>query len=143
MLTISGKALGRKKPLFADWSIPLPVELDKGGAGVQLRDVVSSIVRSEVAAFKKRQSDRQFLRALTAKQIEEGVNKGKIEIGVSDVPLQTVDEDEAVAAALQAFEDGLYLVVVDDEEQRSLNSQIPIHGDSRITFIRLTLLAGG
>ena len=32
MLTISGKALGKKKPLFADWSIPFPPDLGDGGA---------------------------------------------------------------------------------------------------------------
>jgi hypothetical protein len=30
MITISGKALGRKKPLFADWSIPFPPDAVMG-----------------------------------------------------------------------------------------------------------------
>lgn len=141
MLTIQGKALGRKKPLFADWSVPFPPEFTDGG--VTLRDVITSIVRSEVEAFRKRQSDRQFLKALTAAEIDVAAQSGKIVMGESEVPRQEVDPDFAIGTALQAFEDGLYLVIVDDEEQRDLDRQIYLQDDSRITFVRLTLLAGG
>jgi hypothetical protein len=141
MLTISGKALGRKKPLFADFSVPPPDDL--GDGGVTLRDVLDRVVRSEVAAFRKRQENRQFLRALTAREIEAGAEAGKIDSGGSEVPLQDVDDDEAVAAALTAFEDGIYLVVIDGQDYRELDAQVHLEPDSRLTFVRLTLLAGG
>ena len=142
MLTISGKALGRKKPLFADFSVPPPANLAEGG-GATLRDLLECIVRGEVAAFRRRQEHRQFLRALTAREIEAGAEAGKIEAGGSEVPLQQVDEEQAVAAALTAFEDGLYLVVLDGQEERDLDAQVFLQPDSRLTFVRLTLLAGG
>jgi hypothetical protein len=44
---------------------------------------------------------------------------------------------------LQAFEDGLYLVVLDGQEQRSLDAQLFLQPDSRVAFVRLTMLAGG
>lgn len=141
MPIISGKALGRKKPLFDDFSVPLPPNPGEGGR--TLRQLISQIVCGEVAAFQKRQHDRQFLRALTAREIEEGAAKGKIESGGSEVAPQQVDPDEAVGTALQAFEDGLFLVVLDGEEKRSLDEQIYVNEESRITFVRLTLLAGG
>jgi len=141
MLTISGKALGQRKPLFADFSIPLPPDLGDGGA-VTLRDLIGRIVRAEVEAFRQRQEERRLLKALTAKQIAEGAQRGKIDSGGSDLD-QQVDVEEAIGTALQAFEDGLYLVVIDDQEQRSLDAQVFLKPDSRITFLRLTLLAGG
>jgi len=55
---------------------------------------------------------------------------------------QNVDEEQAVGAALQAFEDGLYLVVLDGAEQRDLDKQVFLHADSRITFVRLAMLSG-
>jgi len=113
------------------------------GEGIVLRDVITRIVHEEVAAFKQRQSDRQLVRALTARDIQAGAEKGKIEMGGSEIPTQPVDEETAVGAALQAFEDGLYLVVIDEQEHRRLDSQVYMKPDSRITFIRLTLLAGG
>jgi hypothetical protein len=60
MITIQGKALGRKKPLFADWSTPFPPDLGDGGS-LTLRDLVSRVVRTEVEAFKKRQQERRLL----------------------------------------------------------------------------------
>jgi hypothetical protein len=142
MLTISGKALGRKKPLFADFSVPPPDDLPDDGS-LTLRDLLERIVRGEVAAFRERQENRQFIRVLTAREIEAGAEAGKIDSGGSEVPLQKVDEEEAVAAALTAFDDGLYLVVLDGQEQRSLDAQIYLQPDSRLTFVRLALLAGG
>lgn len=141
MLTISGKALGRKKPLFADWSLPIPPEMG-GSGGVTLRDLVARVVRAEVEAFRRRQSDRQMFRVLTAKEIADGANKGKIQMGGSDLD-QEVDEEEAIAAALQAFEDGLYLVILDGIEHKQLDQQVYLHPETRMTFLRLTLLAGG
>lgn len=141
MLTIRGKALGRKKPLFADWSIPFPPDLGDGGS-LTLRDLIGRVVRAEVEAFRKRQQERRLFRALTEKQIQEGATKGKIESGGSDLA-QKVDADEAVATALEAFEDGLYLVVVDEQEQRSLDAQVYLQPDSKVAFVRLVMLAGG
>src|SRR5262245_19438550 len=109
MLTISGKALGRKKPLFADFSIPFPPDLGDGGA-ITLRDLISRVVKNEVEAFKQRQEDRKLVRALTARQIEEGATRGKIDMGGRDLD-QNIDVEVALGTALQAFEDGLYLVI--------------------------------
>jgi hypothetical protein len=143
MLTISGKALGKKKPLFDDFSVPFPPDLDPGeGGSLTLRDILSRIVRGEVQAFKTRQEERRLLRALTSSDIEKGAERGKIEMGGSDLA-QKVDEEEAIGAALQAFEDGLYLVVVDGAEQKSLDAQVWLKPDSRIAFVRLVMLAGG
>jgi hypothetical protein len=141
MLTISGKALGRKKPLFADFSVPFPPELGDGGA-LTLRDLIGRVVRHEVEAFKQRQEERKLFRALTARQIEQGAAKGKVDLGGRDLD-QKVDVEEAIGTALEAFEDGLYLVVVDGSEQRSLDAQVFLQPDSRLAFVRLTMLAGG
>lgn len=142
MITISGKVLGKKKPLFADWSIPLPPNLGEGGS-TSLRDIIGRVVRAEVAAFKARQKDQQTFTTLTARKIQEGAAKGKITSGGSEVGLQNVDEDTAVGVALQAFEDGLYLVIVDGEEKKSLDDVVFMKEDSGIAFVRLTMLAGG
>jgi hypothetical protein len=143
MLTISGRAVGRKKPLFADWSVPFPPDLRPDGDRLTLRDLIARVVRAEVAAFKQRQQERQLFRALTEGEIAQKLLKGKVESGGSEAGKQEVDEEQAVAVALEAFADGLYLVVVDDEEQRDLDREVYLKPDSRLTFIRLTMLAGG
>jgi hypothetical protein len=54
-----------------------------------------------------------------------------------------VDVDTAVETAVQAFEDGLYVVFVDDQEQAELDAELWLKPDSRMKFVRLTFLAGG
>jgi hypothetical protein len=142
MLTVTGKAVGRKKPLFADFSVAPPADLG-GDEGITLRRLIEHVVRAEVAAFEQRQRDRLDLSVLSARDIDEGLEKGKITSGGSEVGIQNVDADAAVGTALTAFEDGLFLVVVDEEQHRELDRQVFLQPDSRVTFIRLTLLAGG
>ena len=142
MLTIDAIVLGRKKPLFSDWSVALPPDAGDGGEPWTLRRLITQIVLTEVAAFRERQEERKVIKALTAAQIDQGVAKGKVDMGGRDLK-QNVDPDAAVAAALQAFEDGIYLVVLDGEEQRDLDKEIFVQPDSRVTFVRLALLSGG
>jgi hypothetical protein len=140
MAVVQGKSLGQKRPLFADFSTPLEFA---GEAAPPLRDVIAAIVRDQVRQFQDRQAQRQFLRALTERELAAGAERGKIESGGSDVPPQAVDPDVAVETALTAFEDGLYLVVVDEQPIQRLDERVAIRSDSQITFVRLTLLAGG
>jgi hypothetical protein len=141
MITISGKTLGQKKPLFADWSIPFPPELGDGGA-ITLRDLIGRVVRAEAEAFNRRQKEAQLVHALTARDIEKGAAKGKIDAGGRE-SRQEADVEDAIGTALQAFEDGLYLVVLDGTEQRDLDAQVFLQPDSQVAFVRLAMLAGG
>lgn len=142
MITIAGKALGQRRPLFEDWSIPFPPDLRGEGDELTVRDLIARVVRSEVASFRERQEERKLARVLSAGQIADAAARGKVDMGGRDLG-QSVDDDQAVAAALQAFEDGLYLVVLDGLELRDLDRRVFLNPDSRLTFIRLALLAGG
>jgi len=142
MITVTGKSLGQRQKLFSDFSIPAAPEHGEEG-GMTLRKLISRIVTEQVKQFKERQDQRQFLRVLTERQIAESAEKGKIESGESEVGKQKVDVEEAVGTAHEAFEDGLYFVIVDDEQIEKIDQQVYLKPDSRVTFIRLTPLAGG
>jgi len=137
MLLVQGKALGRKKPLFDDFSVSSPATGD-----LTLRALLGHVVRQEVARFKTRQAERRLLRVLTERQVEDGLAKGKVDSGGSTLD-QNVDVDAAIAAAIEAFQDGLYLVVLDERELKDLDAPISLTESSRLTFVRLSLLAGG
>lgn len=140
-LTVSVEEVGRRKSLLPDWHFPLPPE-DGGGGVMTLRELITRIVREEVAEFRQRQAEQRLVPILTARQIEQGVVQGRVVPDGRDLA-QPVDDDSAVAAALQAFEDGLYLVILDGEEQRELDRQVWLQPDSKLVFLRLTMLAGG
>jgi hypothetical protein len=140
-LTISARAMGRRKPLLPDWHLPLPPD-NQGGEPVTLRRVITRIVHREVGEFERRQEERRFVRILTERQMEEGLTKGRVDPGGHD-PQGAVDASAAVATALQAFEDGLYLVILDGEELRELDWEVHLRPSSHLVFVRLVMLAGG
>ena len=142
MPTVTAKALGRRRPLVPIFDVPPPPDFPSGGGRMRLRDLIAMVVRFEVQAFRERQSRHKLIQVLSAEQIETGAERGKISMGGRDLK-QTVDEDQAVGAALQAFEDGIYLVFIDEVEQQELDAEVFVKPDSALLFVRLALLAGG
>lgn len=141
-LTVEGKQFGRgNKALFPNFQMPLPPQWQ--GTTITLRTLLDAVVRAEVTAFQERQEKRTVLQALTTAQIAEGVAKGKIDSGGSPDAMQSVSADEAVQTALQAFEDGLYYVFINDAQKESLEDTFLVGLDTRVTFLRLVALAGG
>ena len=141
-ITVEGRQLSNKKRLFPDRFVPYPPHWQKSGGRTTLRDVISRIVSDEVANFRQRQHDRRLIQTLTAEEISTGMEIGKIDSGGRDL-LQSVDEEPAIATALQAFEDGLYLVFIEGHQQTELDNTVYVIPDSKVTFIRLVLLVGG
>lgn len=137
-INVSGKVFGKTKPLFSDWSIPLPENLNP----ITLRALLTQIVKAEVEAFCTRKEQRRLTRFLTPLEIELGKEKGKIEMGGIDIS-SPVDSQEAVDNALQGFLDGLYFVFIDEKQQESLDNAVFLQPDSQILFLRLTPLMGG
>ena len=144
MITIRGKALGNRKPLFEDFSVPPPRDVGDGDGPLTLRTLITHVVSSEVKAFQKRQDARRLDRVLSLAEVERGERKGKISPEGSNPkhPPAEVDVEAAIATALEAFADGLYLVVIDEVEYTNLDAIVSLEPDSRVTFIRLTFLAG-
>ncbi|MEM7624020.1 MAG: hypothetical protein AAF333_00175 [Planctomycetota bacterium] len=141
-LLISTRTLGQRKRLLEDWSIDLPPANGDGSEGLTLRELITRIVTANVQNFRDRQERNRFCQVLTKRQIEAQAATGKINSGGSDLN-QEVNVEAAVASALESFEDGVYLVILDDVEQRDLDAQVFIKPDSRLVFLRLVMLAGG
>jgi hypothetical protein len=107
-----------------------------------LRALLDHVVRSEVAGARERDRRRSFLRVLSPEALERGVAEGRVRSG-GRPPVGRIDADAAVASALQAFEDGLLLVLVDGQPVEGLDTTVVAADDTRVRFVRLTALAGG
>ena len=140
-LTLSARAAGRRRPLVPDWQVAWPPYEGAGDEALTLRELITRIVHGEVEAFEKRQEERKLARILTEGEISVGLERGRVDSGGRDLH-QKVNVEEAVATALQAFEDGIYLVFLDEEEQRDLDKQVFLRPDSKLIFVRLVMLAG-
>jgi signal transduction histidine kinase len=135
-LTISGKVLGKSQNLFTTWQMSLPSQT------LTLQELLTQIVQSEIQAFQTRQSQQRLTKVLGLVEIEAGVARGKITSGGSELD-QAVDEQQAIDNALQAFQDGFYLVFVDDQQQEDLADLVDLNANSELLFLRLTPLVGG
>ncbi|HET7145160.1 MAG TPA: hypothetical protein VFI68_14165 [Anaerolineales bacterium] len=142
ILTIEGKVIGQKIPVFSDWHVELPPIEDKKGNNLRLRDLISSIVIKEVDAYRGRQQERKLARMMTKQEITQGAAIGKVDPGGRDLK-QNVNTEDAAATALQAFEDGLYFVFIDEIQQTNLDSEVFLKTNSKVVFLRLTALVGG
>ena len=151
-IAVEGRVLGRRRPLFTDWSVPLPPGSVDGGEPLTLRDLIMCVVRAEVAAFAERKAELRLRKVLSQGEIEQGLAQGKVVVGdrafeetgaEQTGPKQSVNEKEAIDAALMAFIDGIYYVFLDDVQQEDLDAAVYLKPDSRLTFLRLVALVGG
>jgi len=140
-LTIEGKTFGRSRALFPDWTMGIE-EVVETPKHLNLGELIARIVREQVRMFGERQAQRRLVNALTEYEISEAAGRGKVDMG-GRADDTDVDSDTAVATALQAFQDGLYFVFVDDLHIDDLDVPVRLRLESRVTFLRLVALAGG
>ena len=141
-MLIETRILGKRARALDRWSVPPPPLLGgDGDGGLTLRELITRVVRAEVRAFERREQARRLVRVLSNTEIADAAARGKVDPG-GRPKTGPVDEDGAIGAALQGFEDGLYLVILDGVEQRSLDAQVYPKTDSQLVFLRLTFLAG-
>lgn len=106
----------------------------------ELRELISYIVLKSVRDYNERQVDAPLFRFLTEKEFNEGEYIGKI--GFSDKKNENYQNEEAaVKNALECFEDGIYKVLINEDEITDLG-EIKINENDTVTFIRLVMLAG-
>lgn len=130
------KQLGKKRPQIKRERLELP----SLAGNSTLKEFIQAVVEQQVQAYETRQATT-LLQALTPAEIQEGVQKGKVDLG-ERFGTRTVAVAAAVEEALQAFEDGLYAVFADEEQLEQLDSTTNWGDIDCFTFIRLTFLAG-
>lgn len=134
--------LAAKRRLLDRWSVPIePRPEDRVGDPLTLRDLITRIVHREVDGFDRRQKARELVRVLSSREIEVRAASGRVDPGGRPAG-KCVNVDDAVTAVMTAFEDGLFLVLLDDIEQKDLDVAVHLTDDSRLAFVRLTFLAG-
>lgn len=141
MLTIEARVTGRRRGLIPQWQLPVD-DLVTVGAPLTLREFIERIVRAETTAFGERQAEGRLVRLLSEQEIDEEAVRGRVDFAGRELD-QQVDVDGSVGVALESFEDGLYFVLIDGQQYESLDEQVNVAADSRVTFLRLVPLAGG
>ena len=129
------KSAGKRRPVLDKTPYVLPDEI------TSLRMLIEAVVRQEVDAYNSRGVENMLAPFLTESEISDQSSVGKVGFGrlYSD---KKADPKKAVETAIQGFEDGLFRVVVGEQEAAELDGPLEINVNDTITFIRLTFLAG-
>ena len=129
------KSVGKRRPILENSPYDLPDGIST------LRQLIEAVVRQEVEAFNNRGLENMLVPFSSEDAIADMSTVGKVGFGrlYSD---RKADPEAALRTALLGFEDGLFRVVVGEQEALELDAPLVLHDGDTITFIRLTFLAG-
>ena len=106
-----------------------------------LRELIEESVRACIRAYRERGDQANAPKPLTDEQYEGMREIGKFAFGVH-YNENAVNEEKAIAAAVEAVEDGLVRIFKGNEELCELDEEIDIAEGDVFTFVKLTMLAG-
>ena len=106
-----------------------------------LRELIEESVRACIRAYRERGEQANAPKPLTDEQYEGMREVGKFAFGVH-YNENAVNEEKAVAAAVEAVADGLVRIFKGNEEICELDEAIDIAEGDVFTFVKLTMLAG-
>ncbi|GGG07493.1 hypothetical protein GCM10010912_60170 [Paenibacillus albidus] len=134
-LYVTVKSLGKRRPVLERRKLELV------NTPQTLRELIVEVVSEQVQKLQDKQGQGGIIPFLTGDEIGERGDNGKV--GFGTVYNETgPDQDKAVAAALLAFEDGLYKVFVGEKECTALDGPLQMEEGDDLVFIRFTMLAG-
>ena len=105
---------------------------------ITVRELIERRVRHEVEAFNAK-NEQGFFRGLVEPTDAERVLNG----GVRLKKQRRLDPDEQVAAALKGFESNGFFMLAEGRQMESLDEELFLTGEARVTFVKLVPLVGG
>lgn len=138
-IQLSVKMLGKKHPVLEN--IPIILS-DSFPDNPRLRDLIIELVTQQVQAFNQSRQNDSLLPYLSTTTITDQAARGKVGFG-EVYNNETILLTNALQTALQAFEDGLFLVFINRKKVENLEDLIEFSDDTELMFLRLTALVGG
>jgi hypothetical protein len=106
-----------------------------------LRELLTVLVTNSVQEFNATETETNLVSFLTNEEIKQQASIGKVGFR-SKYNDQKTDVHTAAMTAIQAFEDGLYRVFMNETETSDLDEPLDLQEGDQLTFIKLTMLAG-
>lgn len=128
-LTVYDEELTGKK--LNEFTLELPSET------LTVRELIRSRVYQEVQDHNTQANQTEFRGLVQPTDTEQTLNGFRLK-----KPRQ-IDWKEQFERATEAFESNRILILVDDRQAESLDEEIEVGSDTRVSFLRLTLLVGG
>jgi hypothetical protein len=106
-----------------------------------LRELLTVLVTNSVQEFNATETETSLASFLTNEEIKQQASIGKVGFG-SKYNDQKSDLQTAAMTAIQAFEDGLFRVFINEKEPYDLDGRLDLQEGDQLAFIKLTMLAG-
>lgn len=134
-LFINLKQIGKRRNVIDRQEVTLVT------APATVAELITAIVCRQVEEYNDRLEQSELLNCLSDEQVRQKATVGKVEFGelYNRVPAQA---EEAVRTALQAFEDGIFRLFINEIGVDGLQTPLSLQEGDTLTFIRLTLLTG-
>ena len=114
----------------------LKLTLNVSAERITVRDVIRQRVWHEVEEYNRRKPDT-FRGLVQPTDSERTLNGYRLK------QPRTIDANTQFAKAIEAFTGNQIIVLVDDRQVESLDEEIILEPDTRVSFLRLTPLVGG
>lgn len=106
-----------------------------------LRELISGIIRLNVTEYNRKTDEPWTIKYLSPETVETMAYTGKV--GFDELKnTRRAEADQATAAVMQGFEDGIFRVFIGENEVTNLDGDLSLQEGDVLTFIRLTMLAG-
>jgi hypothetical protein len=114
----------------------LELTLNVSAERITVRELISQRVRHEVEEYNRRKPDT-FRGLVQPTDSERTLNGYRLK------QPRAIDAGTQLAKAIGAFAGNQIIVLVDDRQVESLDEEITLRPDTRVSFLRLTPLVGG
>ena len=112
--------------------LALPVSVER----ITVRDLIRQRVRHEVEEYNRRKPET-FRGLVQPAESERTLNGYRLK------QPRAIDADSQLAKAIDAFVGNQIIMLVDDRQVESLDEEIVVGRETRVSFLRLTSLVGG
>ena len=134
-IKVNIKQLGKKRAAVEAENFPLET------CPETIKDLIAASVHTCVNDYNERVRKGETASPLTEEEITGMSQIGKIAFGIN-YGGKEANEEEAVKAALLAYEDGLFRIFLGENEAGGLDDSINLTENDDVTFIKLTMLSG-
>jgi hypothetical protein len=114
----------------------LELTLTVSAERITVRDLIHQRVWHEVEEYNRRKPDT-FRGLVQPTDSERTLNGYKLK------QPRTIDATAQLAKAIDAFQGNQIIMLVDDRQVESLDEEITLQANTRVSFLRLTPLVGG
>ncbi len=126
-----------------------PVAFDLLTETLTIRELIAHAVEEQIYELQIQQKlDTQSVQHILNRQyLINAEIQAQAKLGAVKMPepieIRKIDVSRQIRKATEAFEKGVYVIVIDGEQADSLDQTVMLNPTSKITFLRLTPLVGG